>query len=172
MARAYGAFMNGGYRLEPHAVLRIEDARGAVLYDYAAPAREKVLAGRVLADMERLFAASVYEGTSTRAQVEGLTVRGKTGTTNDHRDAWFVGFAGGLVASVWTGNDDGSPTQKAVGGAGPASVFAGFMANAPLPGDFSPSDAAPPARTVEREAEPASPPEDPLGALIERVGGR
>jgi penicillin-binding protein 1A len=90
-----------------------------------------VFAARVLRDMNRLFDASVGYGTSRAAALEGRTVRGKTGTTNDFRDAWFAGWSGGLAAVVWMGNDDFSPTEEAVGGAGPARVFARFMAAAP-----------------------------------------
>jgi penicillin-binding protein 1A len=91
-----------------------------------------VLAARVLRQMDQLFDASVAYGTSRGARVDGHVVRGKTGTTNDSRDAWFAGWSGGLAAVVWMGNDDFHPTDGAVGGAGPARVFARFMSEAPL----------------------------------------
>ena len=173
LAAAYTPFMNGGFRVEPHAVMRIERPDGSVLYERAAPEPELVLAARVRVEMDRLFAASVREGTSRNAAVAGRTVRGKTGTTNDNRDAWFVGWADGMIAAVWTGNDDGSPTERAVGGAGPAHIFAGFIANAPAePAPLTGLIAARPAPSPDTEPEAPDAPAsgDAIGALLQRIG--
>lgn len=182
LAAAYTPFMNGGFRARPHAVTRIETPAGEVLYARQAPEPELVLAARVRAQMDRLFAASVAHGTSRNAAVPGRTVRGKTGTTNDNRDAWFVGWADGLIAAVWTGNDDGSPTERAVGGAGPAHIFAGFVANAPvvtppLTGLIAAAGGAPAPTPAPGETGPApgseagDAPDDAIGALLTRLGG-
>jgi len=133
LAAAYLPFMNGGRRAAPYAILSVRNDAGETLYEQTPVRGEQVLADRVLRDMDRLFDAAVRDGTARSAQVEGRLVRGKTGTTNDSRDAWFAGWMDGLTAVVWMGNDDFSPTQDAVGGAGPARVFARFMSAAPVP---------------------------------------
>jgi len=132
LAAAYLPFMNGGRAVEPHAILAIETDAGDVLYERERTVGDVVLAGRVLAQMDQLFSASVAYGTSRAAAAPGRAVRGKTGTTNDSRDAWFAGWSEGLTAVVWMGNDDFSPTHDAVGGAGPARVFARFIQAAPI----------------------------------------
>ena len=124
--------MNGGRAVDPHAILTIETADGTLLYQHQRVQGDLVLAGRVLGQMEQLFSATVDYGTGRSAQVVGRTVRGKTGTTNDSRDAWFAGWSEGLTAVVWMGNDDFSATENAVGGAGPARVFARFIEAAPI----------------------------------------
>ena len=131
LAQAYLPFMNGGRAARAYAILSIETPEGESLYVHQRAPGRVVFAARVLRDMERLFDASVGYGTSRAAAVDGRVVRGKTGTTNDFRDAWFAGWSGGLTAVVWMGNDDFSPTDEAVGGAGPARVFSRFMTAAP-----------------------------------------
>ena len=136
--------------------------------------------------MDQLFAASVGYCTSRGAAVAGHDVRGKTGTTNDSRDAWFAGWSGGLAAVVWMGNDDFSPTQGAVGGAGPARIFARFIEAAPaypasldallanrnqdpiaslLNADIAANSDSPPSPAGEPADEP-----DPIAALLGRIG--
>ncbi len=132
LATAYLPFMNGGRAVEPHAILTIETADGTRLYEHQRTRGELVLAGRVLGQMDQLFEATVDYGTARGAAVSGRTVRGKTGTTNDSRDAWFAGWSDGLTAVVWMGNDDFSTTEDAVGGAGPARVFGRFIEAAPV----------------------------------------
>lgn len=196
LAGAYLPFMNGGRAAPPYAVLSIETPSGEMIYQRPAAIGPVVLAGRVANDMERLFAASVAYGTSRAAAVEGRTVRGKTGTTNDNRDAWFAGWEGGLAAVVWMGNDDFSPTENAVGGAGPARVFARFIETAPayaagldallaataqepdpiaaLLAADQPARAggAPPADEADSQAPEAdSGGADPLGELLGRLAG-
>lgn len=191
LGQAYLPFMNGGRAAEAYAILSIETAEGERLYAYDRAPGPVVFASRVLTDMNRLFDASVSYGTSRNAAVDGRTVRGKTGTTNDFRDAWFAGWSGGLAAVVWMGNDDFTPTDEAVGGAGPARVFARFMAAAPdypaaldaLLGDVRPADPiaslisgdslAEPVETPEVSAEPQTAEEeeaDPIADLLGRIG--
>lgn len=182
LAGAYLPFMNGGRTVEVHAVTAIETRGGETLYQRAPSAGELVLAGRVLRQMDQLFSASVAYGTSRGAAAPGHEVRGKTGTTNDFRDAWFAGWSGGLAAVVWMGNDDFSATDGAVGGAGPARVFGRFIEAAPIyPAsldallarrDQDPiasllSDDAP-SNTAPEPAESQEP--DPIAALLGRIG--
>lgn len=190
MASAYAPFMNGGLRTPAYAITRIETLEGRVLYERPATDRVEVLAPRVQRDMRRLFGAVVDHGTGRGARVEGRSVFGKTGTTNDNRDAWFAGWADGIVASVWMGNDDGSSTDHGVGGAGPARAFSRFMAYAPIyPGieaEAEPIRQAPSRledlltgaiSTREEDAEPGPEPRedesqnDPIGSLLQSLGG-
>ena len=78
----------------------------------------------------------------TRAKIGGYDLAGKTGTTSDYRDAWFVGYTGGFTAAVWVGRDDNTPMKKVTGGGAPAEIWRDFMAAAlprlnvkPIPGD-------------------------------------
>ena len=132
LSRAYLPFMNGGRQVDIYAISAITTRAGETLYEHAPQPGEKIIADRILYQMDGLFAASVDYGTSRAARLPGRQVRGKTGTTNDHRDAWFAGWEGGLAAVVWTGNDDFSPTERAVGGAGPARIFSSYIEAAPV----------------------------------------
>ena len=78
-------------------------------------------------DMNMMMNKVVEEGTARRAQLEGIKAAGKTGTTNAHRDAWFVGFTGNFVLGVWFGNDDYSPMQQMTGGSLPAQTWREIM---------------------------------------------
>tara|TARA_R110000868_G_scaffold53928_1_gene169120 strand:+ start:4511 stop:6484 length:1974 start_codon:yes stop_codon:yes gene_type:complete len=180
MASAYAPFSNGGYRAAAYGIASIETRDGEVLYAAPPAAGDVVLDARTLGQMNDLLMTVVREGTGRRADVPGLVVGGKTGTTNDFRDAWFAGFAGDLVAVVWTGNDDNSPTARATGGGPPARIFSAFMTAAPRTGlDAQPSSmplqlqAATPAAEArdliaEQLAEPVS--EDPIAAFLARLG--
>ena len=186
LAGAYLPFMNGGRTVEVHAVTAIETGEGETLYQREPSPGELGMAGRVLAQMDQLFSASVAYGTSRGAAAAGHEVRGKTGTTNDFRDAWFAGWSGGLAAVVWMGNDDFSPTEGAVGGAGPARVFARFIEAAPLyPArldallarrDEDPiasllsAGAAPSQEAAPEPADQDGQEADPIAALLGRIG--
>jgi penicillin-binding protein 1A len=92
--------------------------------------RPHALGERIDDEMHDLLAASVQDGTSHHAALPGIATFGKTGTTQDSRDALFVGFAGGLVAGVWVGNDDDSPNPGLAGGGIPAHIWHDFMMQA------------------------------------------
>ena len=80
--------------------------------------------------MTRLMMETLVSGTGKAARLEGRDTAGKTGTTQDFRDAWFVGFTADLVCGVWIGNDNNAPMLKATGGGLPARIFKTFMENA------------------------------------------
>jgi penicillin-binding protein 1A len=130
MAEAYDAFANGGYRIHAYGIERIRTAGGQVLYDHgvdkAAPA--SVIGQPALAEMAEMMRQVVASGTGARAKIAGYDLAGKTGTTSDYRDAWFVGFTGGFVTAVWVGRDDNTPMKRVTGGGAPAEIWRGFMA--------------------------------------------
>ena len=70
----------------------------------------------------------IDSGTGTGARVPGYDLAGKTGTTSDYRDAWFIGYTGGFVTAVWVGRDDNTPMRRVTGGGAPAEIWRGFMA--------------------------------------------
>jgi penicillin-binding protein 1A len=124
MAAGYAVFANGGRRSEPYAAWEVRNSSGEVIYrhDRDTPPKQ-VLEQRVVNDMNFMMNKVVTEGTGKRAALEGIPVAGKTGTTNAYKDAWFVGFTGNLVASVWFGNDDSKPMNNMTGGTLPAQTW-------------------------------------------------
>jgi penicillin-binding protein 1A len=126
LTSAYGTFANSGTHVEPTAILRIVNRSGQVLYS-AAPQTTNAIAPEIAANMTHMLKAVITEGTGRRANID-RPAAGKTGTTEDHRDLLFVGYTPQLVAGVWLGNDDNSPTQGTSGLA--AAVWGKFMRKA------------------------------------------
>jgi len=143
MAQAYAPFANGGYLAKGYGIERIRTATGRVLYDRdvdRAP-RAGVIGQPALAYMVSMMRGVVQHGTGTRANVPGYDLAGKTGTTSDYRDAWFVGYTGGFVTAVWVGKDDNKPMKRVTGGGVPAGIWRDYMTAAlprlkvePIPG--------------------------------------
>jgi penicillin-binding protein 1A len=141
MARAFATLANGGLRTTPYAIWKVTDARGKVLEEHR-PRREVAIAPEVAYVMVDLLKGVVQSGTGRAADI-GRPAAGKTGTTDDYRNAWFIGFTPNLVTAAWVGNDDNSPMNRVVGGMVPAEIWAAFMkrATAPLPADdWNPPD--------------------------------
>jgi penicillin-binding protein 1A len=132
MAQAYAAFSNGGFLAKGYGIQRIRTASGKVLYDHNLDrrARRSVIGSPSLQYMNQMMREVVVSGTGKRARVAGYDIAGKTGTTSDYRDAWFVGYTGGFVTAVWTGKDDNRPMKGVTGGGAPASIWRSFMAQA------------------------------------------
>ena len=126
-AAGYAVFANGGFRAKPYAATEIRNSSGEVVYRHADEAPERILSPQVVADMNFMLNKVVEEGTGKRAQLEGIKVAGKSGTTNAYRDAWFVGYTGNYVAAVWYGNDDHTSTNKLTGGSLPAQTWHDVM---------------------------------------------
>jgi penicillin-binding protein 1A len=125
MVSAYGVFASGGVRATPMAVLKVTDSRGKVLEDNV-PQRTVVLSPEVAYVMTDLLKGVVKRGTGVAAGI-GIPQAGKTGTADDYRNAWFIGFTPSLVTGVWVGNDDDSPMNRVVGGGLPAQIWASYM---------------------------------------------
>ncbi|MEH6490329.1 PBP1A family penicillin-binding protein [Hyphomonas oceanitis] len=129
LVRAFGAFESGGLRMDPYLIDKIEDSRGMVLYQRPEYERERVYPYDLAEDMNAMMARVVNApiGTGGRARVKNWTVAGKTGTSQDWRDAWFVGFTAAYVGAVWVGNDDDSPMKRVTGGGLPADLWSDMM---------------------------------------------
>lgn len=122
---AYGAFMNGGYKLEPVAILRVEDNNGKVLEEVKPEKGKQVLSTEqafLIADILSDNAARAETfGTNSLLNVPGWDIAAKTGTTNDKRDNWALGGNQHVVVGVWVGNNDNSPMQQVASGVSGAS---------------------------------------------------
>jgi penicillin-binding protein 1A len=166
MAQAYAAFANGGAYVKPYGIEKIRTSAGKVLYDHGVEAgqRRVVIGTPALQYMNQMMRQVLINGSGTRARVAGYDLAGKTGTTSDYRDAWFVGYTGGFVTAVWVGRDDNTPMRRVTGGGAPASIWRTFMTSAlprlhvgPIPGGEAP---------VPQNA----PSQDPIADLLARAG--
>ena len=124
---AYAPFANGGQGATPHVVLKIRTAEGKVLYARPADRLGQVIDTRAVGMMNSMMQETLLSGTARKAELPGWMAAGKTGTSQDFRDAWFIGYTANLVTGVWLGNDDNSPTRKATGGGLPVEVWTRFM---------------------------------------------
>ncbi len=124
---AYAPFANGGLGISPHVVTKIRTNEGKVLYMRQPDQLGQVIEPRHVAMMNTMMRETLLSGTARRAEIPGWMAAGKTGTSQDFRDAWFIGYTANLVTGVWLGNDDNSPTRKATGGGLPVEVWTRFM---------------------------------------------
>jgi penicillin-binding protein 1A len=123
---AYATFANGGYAVVPHVIERVT-AGGRLLYERdGRPLGRTVDAGYV-AEMNAMMQQTLLIGTAKHAALPGWPAAGKTGTSQDFRDAWFMGYTAHLVTGVWLGNDDGTPTKHVTGGGLPVAIWSRFM---------------------------------------------
>jgi penicillin-binding protein 1A len=133
MVAANAMLANGGKRATPYAAIEIRNSAGEVIYTHAANGTSpvQVLPPDKVAEMNNIMTHVLTEGTGRGAQIPGLVISGKTGTTNGPTNAWFNAFTGNLVGSVWFGNDDNSSmTGSMQGGALPAQTWRAIMAYA------------------------------------------
>jgi len=130
LVSAYATFANGGFAISPHVVERIRGADGKTLYDRSQDPLGRIVDARYVAMMNTMMHETLVSGTARGANLPGWQAAGKTGTTEDFRDAWFIGYTSHLVTGVWLGNDDNSPTKKAVGGGLPVDIWSRFMRTA------------------------------------------
>jgi penicillin-binding protein 1A len=124
---AYAPFANGGFGVSPHVVTRIKTLDGKLLYVRQPDQPNQVIEPRNVALMNVMMQETLVSGTARKAEIPGWVAAGKTGTSQDFRDAWFIGYTANLVTGVWLGNDDNSPTKKATGGGLPVEVWTRFM---------------------------------------------
>jgi penicillin-binding protein 1A len=126
----YAAFANGGVQVSPYGILRIRTRSGKLLFARKPNAGNAVMTSNDNIQMTRLMSQVTAAGTGKAARLDDRPTAGKTGTTQDFHDAWFVGFTADLVCGVWIGNDDNRPMIKATGGGLPARIFHAFMTDA------------------------------------------
>jgi len=124
---AYAPFANGGAEISPHVIEKIKTAEGKLLYARSPDALGQVIEPRHIAMMNAMMQETLLSGTARKAEIPGWQAAGKTGTSQDFRDAWFIGYTTNLVTGVWLGNDDNSPTRKTTGGGLPVEVWTRFM---------------------------------------------
>ncbi len=124
---AYAPFANGGLGVSPHVVTKIRTSDGKLLYMRQPDQLGQVIEPRYVAMMNTMMRETLLSGTARKAEIPGWMAAGKTGTSQDFRDAWFIGYTANLVTGVWLGNDDNSPTKKATGGGLPVEVWTRFM---------------------------------------------
>ncbi len=127
LTSAYASIANGGFMTFPFAITQVKEKEGKVLYQRPAtiPTR-RVIAPREVGMLQQMMSRVTQFGTG-QAAAQNFFVAGKTGTSQESRDAWFVGFSDRLVMSVWMGNDDNSPMKKVTGGSTPARVWGQIM---------------------------------------------
>ncbi|MEO3997759.1 transglycosylase domain-containing protein [Mesorhizobium sp. CAU 1732] len=126
LTAAYVPFANGGTRPDIHFVKRVTSAKGEILYQHPSNNGPRVIRPEIVGMMNAMMAETVSDGTARRAAF-GWPAAGKTGTSQNSRDAWFVGYTANLTTGVWFGNDDGSATKNMTGGSLPAMAWNEFM---------------------------------------------
>ena len=135
--RAYGAFANGGFVVEPYAIQRIEDSRGRIIYRAGKTKISHQLSLKTAAEMTAMMKTVILSGTGTAANI-GRPAAGKTGTTDDYKDAYFVGYTPDIVTGVWVGDDNNKKMGGLTGGTIPARIWKDVMATASK--DLEPRD--------------------------------
>ncbi|MBI2844196.1 MAG: PBP1A family penicillin-binding protein [Armatimonadetes bacterium] len=178
MASAYGVFASGGRYAEPIPIAKITDSEGALIEEANVQSMH-VLPDRTVKVMDGLFRAVVTTGTGRR-MMSIPEARGKTGTTNDDIDAWFIGYVPKkLVTAVWMGNDDYKPMRKVFGGTVCGPVWKDFMEDALKVYDathrpkFVPKHVEPQSNEVEKQVAPENQEPQPVDdtAVVETDGG-
>jgi penicillin-binding protein 1A len=127
LVAAYAPFANGGFAIVPHVVERVRTLGGETLYHTTDANLGRVVDERNVGMMNAMMQETLLTGTARRAELPGWRAAGKTGTSQEFRDAWFIGYTAHLVTGVWLGNDDSSPTRKMTGGGLPVEIWSRFM---------------------------------------------
>lgn len=128
LTSAYGTFANNGVHVDPVVIVKILDRNGKVIEE-ASPAQKNVLSETSAAELTSMLKTVMESGTGAGAKI-GRPAAGKTGTTDDSHDAWFVGYTPDLVAGVWVGSDDNTSLGGMTGGQLPARIWRAFMVSA------------------------------------------
>lgn len=130
MTQAMAHIANEGVKVDAFAILQIRNANNDIIYEHADLPNDVLLEHHVVQDMKSMLINVVDNGTGRAAKLAGRTVYGKTGTSQDHRDAWFIGATDDIVAGIWVGNDDNTPMNRTVGGNMPAWIWKEFVEKA------------------------------------------
>jgi len=127
LVTAYAPFANGGIGVQPHAITRVRTADGKLLYQRRGSSNGRLIEPQYVAMMNAMMEETLLTGTAKKAALPGWQAAGKTGTSQDFRDAWFVGYTGNFTMAVWYGNDDYSSTNRMTGGSLPAQTWHDIM---------------------------------------------
>ena len=129
LTSAYAVLANGGRQVAPYAIVEVRTRKGRRLYRRRNALGRRILSREHVASAHQVLRQVVSDGTGRRARI-GRPAAGKTGTTQNFKDAWFIGYTRDLVVGVWVGNDDGAPMKRVTGGKLPAMIWAAFMRDA------------------------------------------
>jgi penicillin-binding protein 1A len=130
LVSAYATFANSGLQVQPRVVDEVYNKQGKVLYRRPERSPSIVIEPRYVQMMNAMMQETLLIGTARKAELPGWQAAGKTGTSSDFRDAWFIGYTSHLVTGVWLGNDDNSPMKKTTGGGLPSEIWSRFMKGA------------------------------------------
>ncbi len=126
MAAAYATLANGGYAVWPYTIKEIYSRDGFQLYQRTADAENRIIKKKIVDKLTGMMQSVINSGTGKRAKIKGFAA-GKTGTSQDNRDAWFVGFNQNYITAVWLGNDNNSPMKGVSGSNLPAEIWKKVM---------------------------------------------
>ncbi|CAM1634496.1 Penicillin-binding protein [Bartonella choladocola] len=173
---AFVPFANGGYKPQLRLISKVEDTNGKTIYDFGEITANRVVEPDIVGMMNAMLEQTVENGTARKAAID-RPAAGKTGTSQDFRDAWFIGYTTDYVTGIWFGNDDGHPMKTISGGSLPVRAWKSYMTVAekslpvlPLPGNYNLQNAVPGGNDILPESEqpsttpyPAPPPEPRSG---------
>jgi len=177
LTAAYAPFANGGRAAWPYGIREIKAGDGRILYQRRGSGPGRVIETRHAAAMNRMLAAVIAYGTGKNAKL-ARPAAGKSGTSQNHRDAWFIGYTADLIAGVWVGNDNAKPMRGVTGGGLPAKLWQRFMKDAhkgrkakALPGVDGPIKMPPASTAVATKKKPAAPEKSLWDKFIETIVG-
>jgi penicillin-binding protein 1A len=158
LVSAYAPFANGGLGVWPHGIIEVRDGAGKIVFRRTGSGIGQVVTAELTGTMNQMLSAVIGHGTGKSAALP-RPAAGKTGTTQDYRDAWFIGYTADLVVGVWLGNDDNARMNRVTGGSLPAQTWRRFMLTATQAMPVRPLPSGPP------------PPAGMLAAAPPRSGG-
>ena len=159
---AFVPFANGGYKPQLRLISKVEDTNGKTIYDFGEITANRVVEPDIVGMMNAMLEQTVENGTARKAAIDRPSA-GKTGTSQDFRDAWFIGYTTDYVTGIWFGNDDGHPMKTISGGSLPVRAWKSYMTVAekslpvsPLPGNYDLQNAVPGGNDILPESEQPS----------------
>ena len=130
LTAAYTSFANGGLQISPYVITEVISRDGDLMYTRADSQGRQVIDPSYVAELNVMMRETLKSGTAKKADLPGWDAAGKTGTSQDFRDAWFIGYTSALTTGIWLGNDDNSPTKHVAGGSLPVEIWSRYMKQA------------------------------------------
>jgi penicillin-binding protein 1A len=127
LTSAYVPFANGGFSAQPHIIKAVRNTKGEYVYRIERTNWGRVIKRQLVGAMNTMLMATIRVGTGQKAALDPHQAAAKTGTTQNYRDAWFIGYTSYYVAGVWVGNDDATPMKRVTGGSLPSMVWRDLM---------------------------------------------